>query len=82
MERNARGGVRYTEFLRSHFGVSPRDERLQRPEYVGGSKAPIIVSEVLQTSELEHRLRETWPVTEYLLRLHTVGSIELLNTVL
>ena len=50
MERNARGGVRYTEFLRSHFGVSPRDERLQRPEYVGGSKAPIIVSEVLQTS--------------------------------
>ena len=51
MERNARSGVRYTEFLRSHFGVSPRDERLQRPEYVGGSKAPIIVSEVLQTSE-------------------------------
>ena len=51
MERNARAGVRYTEFLRSHFGVSPRDDRLQRPEYVGGSKSPIIVSEVLQTSE-------------------------------
>ena len=51
MERNARSGVRYTEFLRSHFGVSPRDERLQRPEYVGGSKSPIIISEVLQTSE-------------------------------
>lgn len=51
MERNARGGVRYTEFLHSHFGVSPRDERLQRPEYVGGSKSPVIVSEVLQTSE-------------------------------
>ena len=39
MERNARAGVRYTEFLRSHFGVSPRDDRLQRPEYVGGSKS-------------------------------------------
>nr|QJB19358.1 MAG: major capsid protein [Microvirus sp.] len=50
MERNARAGVRYTEFLRSHFGVAPRDERLQRPEYIGGSKAPCIISEVLQTS--------------------------------
>lgn len=51
MERNARAGVRYTEFLSSHFGVSPRDERLQRPEYIGGSKTPVIISEVLQTSE-------------------------------
>ena len=50
MERNARGGVRYTEFLQSHFGVSPRDDRLQRPEYLGGSKSPVIISEVLQTS--------------------------------
>ena len=49
LERNARAGARYTEFLRSHFGVSPRDERLQRPEYIGGSKAPVIISEVLQT---------------------------------
>lgn len=51
MERNARSGARYTEFLRSHFGVTPRDERLQRPEYLGGSKSPVIVSEVLQTGE-------------------------------
>ena len=42
LERNARAGARYTEFLRSHFGVSPRDERLQRPEYIGGPKAPAI----------------------------------------
>lgn len=49
LERNARAGVRYKEFLQSHFGVSPRDERLQRPEYLGGSKGPVIVSEVLQT---------------------------------
>lgn len=51
MERNARAGVRYTEFLRSHFGVSPRDERLQRPEYIGGTRSPLIISEVLKTSE-------------------------------
>lgn len=50
MERNMRAGVRYTEFLRAHFGVSPRDERLQRPEYIGGTKMHLSVSEVLQTS--------------------------------
>ena len=53
LERNARAGARYTEFLRSHFGVSPRDERLQRPEYIGGTKAPVIVSEVLQTGSTD-----------------------------
>lgn len=50
LERNARGGVRYVELLKTHFGVSPSDARLQRPEYIGGSKSPLIVSEVLQTS--------------------------------
>lgn len=53
LERNARCGTRYTEFLQSHFGVSPRDERLQRPEYVGGSKSRMVVSEVLQTSSTD-----------------------------
>lgn len=53
MERNARAGVRYTEFLRAHFNTSPRDERLQRPEYIGGCKCPVIVSEVLQTSKTD-----------------------------
>ena len=53
MERNARAGARYTESLQAHFGVSPRDERLQRPEYIGGSKTPVIVSEVLQTSSTD-----------------------------
>lgn len=53
MERNMRGGVRYTEFLRAHFGVTPRDDRLQRPEYIGGSKSPLIISEVLQTSSTD-----------------------------
>lgn len=53
LELANRGGVRYTEFLRSFFGVSPKDDRLQRPEYIGGTKSPIIISEVLQTSETQ-----------------------------
>lgn len=51
LELANRGGIRYTEFLRAFFGVSPRDDRLQRPEYIGGTKSPIVISEVLQTSE-------------------------------
>ncbi|QCS36913.1 major capsid protein [Tortoise microvirus 25] len=52
LERNARGGSqRHTEFLRSHFGVSPSDQRLQRPEYIGGTRMPLLINEVLQTSE-------------------------------
>lgn len=50
LELNARAGVRYTEFLKAHFGLAPRDEVLQRPEYIGGTKSEIVVSEVLQTS--------------------------------
>lgn len=53
MERNLRTGVRYTEFLLGHFGVSARDERLDRIEYVGGAKFPVVVSEVLQTSSTD-----------------------------
>lgn len=50
LERNMRAGNRYIEFLLAHFGIAPNDARLQRPEYIGGTKAPIISSEVLQTS--------------------------------
>ena len=51
MERSARAGNRYTEFLRANFGVSPRDERLQRPEFIGGTRSPILIQQVLQTSQ-------------------------------
>ena len=51
MERNQRSGYRYTEFLQAHFGVAPRDDRLDRPEYIGGVRQNVIISEVLQTSE-------------------------------
>lgn len=50
LERNARAGVRFTEFIKSHFGVSPTDARLDRPEYLGGMVAPVVISEVLQTA--------------------------------
>lgn len=50
MERSARGGFRYNEHLNAHFGVYPRDDRLQRPEYIGGTRAPVVISEVLQNS--------------------------------
>lgn len=49
-ERDARGGTRYTEILRSHFGVISPDARLQRPEYLGGSSVRVNINPVEQTS--------------------------------
>lgn len=51
LERDARGGTRYTESIRSHFGVISPDARLQRPEYLGGGSTLIGVRPVAQTSE-------------------------------
>ncbi len=53
LERDARGGTRYTEIIRAHFSVSSPDARLQRPEYLGGGSTPIMFSQVPQTSETE-----------------------------
>lgn len=50
LERNARAGYRYIEQILSHFGVRSSDARLQRPEFLGGGKIPVQISEVLQTS--------------------------------
>jgi hypothetical protein len=52
-ERDARGGTRYTEIIRSHFGVTSPDARLQRPEYLGGGSAPLNVNPVAQTSSTD-----------------------------
>lgn len=49
-ERDARGGTRYIEILKSHFGVTSPDARLQRPEYLGGNRVPINVNQVIQQS--------------------------------
>ncbi|UPW41754.1 major capsid protein [Peromfec virus RodF7_16] len=50
LEKDARGGTRYTEILRGHFGVISPDARLQRPEYLGGGSTRINVNPVQQTS--------------------------------
>jgi len=49
-ERDARGGTRYTEVIRAHFGVVSPDARLQRPEYLGGGQSAVLVAQVPQTS--------------------------------
>jgi len=49
-ERDSRAGSRYTEIVRSHFGVTSPDARLQRPEFLGGKSTPIMVTPVAQTS--------------------------------
>ena len=50
LERDARGGTRCTELLRAHFGVTPQDYRLQRPEYIGGGSTYVNVNPIAQTS--------------------------------
>lgn len=50
-ERDARGGTRYIEILKSHFGVTSPDARLQRPEYLGGNRMPININQVVQQSQ-------------------------------
>lgn len=49
LEKLARGGSRYTETILNFFGIQTKDHRLQRPEYIGGGKAPVTISEVLST---------------------------------
>jgi hypothetical protein len=50
LERDARGGTRYTELIRSHFGVVSPDFRLQRPEYIGGGQSPLNITPIAQTA--------------------------------
>lgn len=52
-EKDARGGTRYTEIIRAHFGVISPDARQQRPEYLGGSRFPININQVVQTSSTD-----------------------------
>lgn len=52
-EKDARGGTRYTEIIRSHFGIISPDARLQRSEYLGGDSTPIMFNPVQQTSSTD-----------------------------
>ena len=49
-EKDARGGTRYIEILKTHFGVTSPDARLQRPEYLGGNRVPISINQIVQQS--------------------------------
>ncbi|WGL31497.1 major capsid protein [Dipodfec virus UOA04_Rod_1151] len=51
LEVGARGGSRYIEQIYSYFGVRSSDARLQRPQFLGGGKSPVVISDVLQTSQ-------------------------------
>lgn len=53
LEKDARGGTRYTEVIQSHFGVTSPDARLQRPEYIGGGKDHVNVNPIAQTSSTD-----------------------------
>lgn len=50
-ERSLLWGNRYEEFIQREFGIKPRDSRIQRPEYLGGSKSALQITEVFQTAE-------------------------------
>jgi len=63
LERDARGGTRYTEIIRSHFGVVSPDQRLQRPEYLGGGSTPVNVHPIARTTSLA-AVTPTPPVAE------------------
>jgi len=71
MELNSRGGIRYTEFLKNGYGVSPTDSRLDRPEYIGKVTMPLIFSEVLQTSATDSQ-----PSPQGNLAGHGIGAVE------
>lgn len=51
LERDSRGGTRYTEIISSHFLVQSPDSRLQRPEYLGGGSQPVNINPVAQTTQ-------------------------------
>jgi hypothetical protein len=53
LEKDARGGTRYTEVIKTHFGVTSPDARLQRPEYLGGGKTRVGIDPVPQTSSTD-----------------------------
>lgn len=61
-EKDARGGTRYIEILKAHFGVTSPDARLQRPEYLGGNRIPINVSQIVQNSETTNTSPQGTPV--------------------
>lgn len=61
-EKDARGGTRYIEILKAHFGVTSPDARLQRPEYLGGNRISINVNQIVQQSQTTDQSPQGNPV--------------------
>uniref|UniRef100_A0AAU8B1Y9 Major capsid protein n=1 Tax=Dulem virus 121 TaxID=3145598 RepID=A0AAU8B1Y9_9VIRU len=61
-EKDARGGTRYIEILKTHFGVTSPDARLQRPEYLGGNRIPININQIVQQSQTTEQSPQGTPV--------------------
>lgn len=61
-EKDARGGTRYIEILKAHFGVTSPDARLQRPEYLGGNRIPININQIVQQSQTTDQSPQGNPV--------------------
>lgn len=61
-ERLARCGSRYTEYLRANFGTAPADGTLQRAQYLGGVKFPIVTTEIPQTAQAQNSAGDETPV--------------------
>jgi len=75
LERDARGGSRYVEQTLSHFGVRTPDYRLQRPEYLGGSKIPIAINPIAQTATYDAEPADAAsPVGNLGAEMHASGS--------
>lgn len=69
LERDARGGTRYIEIIKSHYGVTSPDARLQRPEFLGGKSNPIQITSVPQTSA-----SDTQPTAQGNLSAYALGT--------
>lgn len=61
LERDARGGTRYTEIVQSHFNVISPDQRQQRPEFLGGGSTPVGITPVPQTSSTDNTGQDASP---------------------
>lgn len=61
-EKDARGGTRYIEILKSHFGVTSPDARFQRPEYLGGNRIPVNINQIVQQSQTTDQSPQGNPV--------------------
>lgn len=53
MEKDARGGTRYVEIIKTHFQVDSPDSRMQRPEYLGGGSRPVQIQAIAQSSQTD-----------------------------